>query len=48
MRLDRIPAENARGVKQMVPKLLTIDGDQGLSDAGTWILGHLDGLPHSA
>lgn len=47
-RHSRIPAENARGVKQLVPKLLTIDGDQGLSDAGTWILGHLDGLPHSA
>jgi hypothetical protein len=47
-RHSRLPAENARGVKQMVPKLLTIDGDQSLSDAGTWILGHLDGLPHSA
>jgi hypothetical protein len=47
-RHSRIPAENARAIKQMVPKLLTIDGDRGLSDAGTWILGHLDGLPHSA
>jgi hypothetical protein len=47
-RHSRTPSENVRAVKQMVPKLLTIDGDQGLNDAGTWILGHLDGLPHSA
>ncbi len=44
---SRKPAENARGVKLMVPRAMGVDTDPGLQAAGAWILKHLDGVPHS-
>jgi hypothetical protein len=44
---SRTPAENARGVRLLVPKALSMDTDQDLQDAGAWVLKHLDNLPHS-
>lgn len=47
-RHSRTQAENARGVKQLLPRLASVDGDPSLAEATTWIQSHLDGLPHSA
>ena len=44
---SRKPAENARGVRLMVPRAMSVDPDPGLQAAGAWVLEHLDGLPHS-
>lgn len=47
-RHSRTQADNARGVKQMLPRLASVDGDPSLAEATTWIQSHLDGLPHAA
>ena len=47
-RHSRTQAENARGVKQLLPRLASVDDDPSLAQAVTWIRSHLDGLPHSA
>ena len=47
-RHSRTQTENARGLRQMLPRLTSVDADPSLAQAVTWIGSHLDGLPHSA
>jgi hypothetical protein len=46
---SRIPTENARGVKILVPRAVSVaKDDPDLQEAGAWIEKNLDALPHAA
>ncbi|TWD81873.1 hypothetical protein FB561_2997 [Kribbella amoyensis] len=42
----KVPAENARGVKQLVPAMTSVD--PALAELGAWTTKSLNGAPHSA